>query len=1215
MNTNRKLFLSAVSSEFESYRRLLAADLKRPTLDVAVQEDFGVGGGLTLDKLDDYLRACDGVVHLIGKATGAVPEAVAVQDFIARRCPDLATRVPSLASALAQSDPGFSYTQWEAYLAIYHRRELFIYRPTDFESATCHCPREPRFVLDPAQEQSQRAHYQRLCDLGRDRGLFANPERLSSAVLRDLVEILPRLETRLDVPPTRLRHTAGQLVGRDAELNLLDEAWNNPHINLVVIRGKGGEGKTALVAAWMAELAAKDWRGAERVLDWSFYSQGTRDQASATSEVFIHDALEHLGDPDPNAGDAAARAGRLACLIGDQRCLLVLDGLEPLQYPPGPLHGALKDPGMAALLRGLVARNAGLCVVTTRERVEEIQQHYGQSAVDHELKVLSPLAGAHLLHNAGARRAGAQPIAADDAELQQASREVRGHALTLSLMGQYLHLTAGGDIRQRDRMKLADADKEYTNDTTRPYGHAFKAIEAYERWFADGGPAARRQLALLRLLGLFDRPAPAACLGALRDGKAIPGLTDAWAGASPKDWSIALSRLQEINLVGVSEEGAVDCHPLLREYFAARLKERNPAAFRAAHARLFEHLCATTEHRPDTLPGLQPLYQAVTHGCLAGRQQEACDKVFKERIRRGNEVFSTKKLGAVGANLGAVAAFFDEPWTRLSPSLRAPDQAWLLNEAAFHLRALGRLTEAVEPMRVSTDRYIADNQWRFAARAAGNLSELEVTLGRLRAAVDDARRAIEFADRSGDAAMKMITRTTAADALHQAGERAEAGALFAEAERMQAESQPQFPLLYSARGFKYADLLLAPAERAAWRKMQESGVRSQKSELDAAPLAACAEAERRVAKWFEWRMPSDSMLDIALDHLTQARAALYRALLTRDSSFILHPLSFSDALTKLRAANSLDDLPRALLTAAHYHGTLGGDAAEARRVLDEAQKIAERGPMPLHLADVHLHRARLFRDRAELAKARALIEEYGYARRRDELADADAISAGWKQPAIPRNLSPDPMKTTPAPSVARTAFISHSTADDGYVAELESFLRASGFQEVFNDVSSIKPDEKFWPEIEKGIRGCEVFYCVIGEKTKDSDWVRREVELARSLSKTIVPVWIEGDGVPAFFEGRDVVDFRARKRQEEGTKERLIAEATAGMTSEQLLNFLGGLNRAMFAEVLFHFDPKNQIPGGELSQRERAMELIKLTRAQDGGLAKLILFVAKLRGA
>src|SRR4026209_825952 len=106
-SSNKKLFLSAVSSEFESHRRLLADDLKRPTLDVAVQEDFVVSGGSTLAKLDDYIKACDGVVHLIGKATGAVPEALSENDLLARY-PEFAQRLPPLADNLKQSDPGFS---------------------------------------------------------------------------------------------------------------------------------------------------------------------------------------------------------------------------------------------------------------------------------------------------------------------------------------------------------------------------------------------------------------------------------------------------------------------------------------------------------------------------------------------------------------------------------------------------------------------------------------------------------------------------------------------------------------------------------------------------------------------------------------------------------------------------------------------------------------------------------------------------------------------------------------------------------------------------------------------------------------------------------------------------------------------------------------------------------------------------------------------------
>lgn len=89
MTGNKKLFLSAVSSEFVAYRNLLADDLKRPSLDVAVQEDFVVTGHSTLEKLDTYIRACDGVVHLIGKATGGMPEAPAVAALLAKH-PDLA---------------------------------------------------------------------------------------------------------------------------------------------------------------------------------------------------------------------------------------------------------------------------------------------------------------------------------------------------------------------------------------------------------------------------------------------------------------------------------------------------------------------------------------------------------------------------------------------------------------------------------------------------------------------------------------------------------------------------------------------------------------------------------------------------------------------------------------------------------------------------------------------------------------------------------------------------------------------------------------------------------------------------------------------------------------------------------------------------------------------------------------------------------------------
>jgi hypothetical protein len=135
----------------------------------------------------------------------------------------------------------------------------------------------------------------------------------------------------------------------------------------------GGVGKTSLVAKWTADLAARDHDGAD-YFDWSFYSQGTRDQTTASGDPFVDAALRFFGDEETaeSARSPWDKGSRLAELVASRRSLLVLDGLEPLQHPPGPLRGELKDPAVTALLKGLAQRNPGLCLVTTRERVADL---------------------------------------------------------------------------------------------------------------------------------------------------------------------------------------------------------------------------------------------------------------------------------------------------------------------------------------------------------------------------------------------------------------------------------------------------------------------------------------------------------------------------------------------------------------------------------------------------------------------------------------------------------------------------------------------------------------------------------------------------------------------------------------------------------------------------------------------------------------------------
>jgi hypothetical protein len=69
-------------------------------------------------------------------------------------------------------------------------------------------------------------------------------------------------------------------------------------------------------------------------------------------------------------------------------------------------------------------------------------------------------------------------------ERKAISKAVKGHALTLRLLGGFIH-RALGDVRLWNQIDYSEADKLYRTDPKNPdapYGHAFKTIEAYENW-------------------------------------------------------------------------------------------------------------------------------------------------------------------------------------------------------------------------------------------------------------------------------------------------------------------------------------------------------------------------------------------------------------------------------------------------------------------------------------------------------------------------------------------------------------------------------------------------------------------------------------------------------------------------------------------------------------------------------------------------------------
>ena len=241
--------------------------------------------------------------------------------------------------------------------------------------------------------------------------------------------------------------------------------------------------------------------------------------------------------------------------------------------------------------------------------------------------------------------------------------------------------------------------------------------------------------------------------------------------------------------------------------------------------------------------------------------------------------------------------------------------------------------------------------------------------------------------RGGDEFQMMVFRTTHADALHAAGRREEAWSAFADTERRQKQLQPGSPLLYSVQGYQYCDLMLCKGQHAAVR-----------------------DRALQTLAWFSEQYP---LLSRALDELTLGRAHLGLALATvvplrpaaaPEDTRTAH-YRFREAVEGLRAAGTLDHLPRGVLARAAFRRSVG-DWGGAERDLDEVEEIAEPGPMRLFLCDMALERARLaFANIEAFAPLNGLIDDSppkpqqpSEADRKtlhDEAAEQLAIAAGY----------------------------------------------------------------------------------------------------------------------------------------------------------------------------------------------------------------------------
>jgi len=555
----------------------------------------------------------------------------------------------------------------------------------------------------------------------------------------------------------RLPVTGSDVFGRGEDIAFLDAAWANQHVHVVTIVAWAGVGKSTLVNHWLVRMAAEHYRSAELVFGWSFYRQGTSGGTSSADE-FLDAALSWFGDPDPRIGTAWEKGERLAKLIAQRRTLLVLDGLEPLQNPPGPQEGRVREPSLQALLRELAAFNTGLCVITTRTPVTDIADHEGSSALRCDLEHLSSDAGAQLLRALG--------VKGHEAELRSASDEFSGHCFALTLLGSYLTDAYNGDIRCR-----SEVSGHLAHDV-RQGVHARKVMESYQTWLGEGP-----ELDVLRMLGLFDRPADEKALGALLKSPAIPGLTESLTDLRPTEWRTIIAKLRRARLLAGEDPhspGHLDTHPLVREYFGEQLRSQRTKAWKECNRRLYNYYRTLAPQLPNSFREMEPLFLAATCGCNAGLYREALNEVYIPRIQRGDASFAASVLGARGALLSVLVHFFENGrWGSLveGHGLTAEDELFVLLQAGLYLTATRGLGapearicyERAEPLCHSLNRPLLPysaliGQWRNSLVA-----------DKLSATMQIAKRIYSLAQQQNDAALMMGAYRALASTLYFLG--------------------------------------------------------------------------------------------------------------------------------------------------------------------------------------------------------------------------------------------------------------------------------------------------------------------------------------------------------------------------------------------------------------------------------------------------------------
>jgi|GEM_PF-3297937 len=774
----------------------------------------------------------------------------------------------------------------------------------------------------------------------------------------------------------RLPPSYSVLIGRYKEVEKIKNAYTSRTTNIISIVAWGGVGKTSLVKLWLASLPLTQ---RPNVFEWSFYSQGSGNIV-VSSEIFFEKAFLHFGDMNHQKGTVSERATRLANLIDKKRAILILDGLEPVQHPGPPLKGYIKDAGIRVLIEQLSICRHVFCIITSREIVKDLSDKNIQGHMSINLKNLDLSTAIKLLQQF--------KLTGNKDEFKKAAQYFDKHALSLILLGNWLHKVEGGLIGSYFKVPLFKEDTNLGNP-------AFRMMRSYDNWLPT------REKQFIRLLGFFNRPASKEEIDTLLSDPIVKDMNDLLPRPDNRneDRRRIQTYLRDQYLIASIQDDQIDdidTHPLIREYQQLRLKE-NIATWVEGNRRLYYYLSRKAPEFPNTIYGIIQLYTAAQHGCLAGLHEEVFKQLFEKRIWRGYEYYSTNQLGLLEDELEVLTHFFETPFNKLHPNLSTSIQAHLYSQTGFCLRSSLRLKESITPYEKTLEIRVAGKEWQHAVINACNLSQLHLYLGNINKARQYGESAIEYSQKFLEKPMLPVWRTAPytnlAMTFLESGNIKNAFELFNTAEALLYSLEKDASFLYSARGYQQCEYLIATIEADVWKYW-----------FNDEPLSFPENNFEKALKIATYGLEKANTIPFL--------QALYNLILSKLS--ILKFAAGGEPVESIKIETSLDkaekqmvqahidfELPRIYITKSSLFRCLAyknytNSLEAAHKELEKADKIVRYSKLALHRLLLEIEKTRLYITEnknkrigppSSLLAAKNIVDKYGYLRYKNEVQD------------------------------------------------------------------------------------------------------------------------------------------------------------------------------------------------------------------------------------